>query len=154
MSFFDDLSKSIDKTGRTIASKASGIVDSTKLSHQISQEERAMDEVYRQIGIAYFSLYGNAPAEQLAPMCDEIRRKMELLASLRHQELTASGKRLCQNCGCECDMYQPYCYSCSAPLPHVTPPGMRPCPTCSQDIPEESLYCPACGSYVGPTQRP
>ena len=75
MSFFDDLSKSIDKTGRTIASKASGIVDSTKLSHQISQEERAMDEVYRQIGIAYFSLYGNAPAEQLAPMCDEIRRK-------------------------------------------------------------------------------
>ncbi len=154
MSFFDDLSKSLEKTGRTVANKATGLVDSTKLSHQISQEERAMDETYRQIGIAYFDLFGKDPAEQLAPMCDEIRRKLELLATLRQQEIAARGKRLCQNCGSECDLYQPFCYSCNAPLPHITPPGMRPCPVCSQDIPEESLYCPCCGSYVGPTQKP
>ena len=151
MSIFDDLSK----TGRSIANKASGLVDSTKLNHQISQEERAMDEIYRQIGIAYFSCFGEEPAEQLAPMCDDIRRRMELLASLRQQEITARGKRLCQNCGCECDLYyQPVCYSCGAELPHLTPPGMRPCPNCTQDIPQESMYCPCCGTYVGPTQTP
>ena len=126
MSFFDDLGKSIDKTGRTIANKASGLVDSTKLNHQISQEERAMDEVYRQIGIAYFGLYGNAPAEQLAPMCDEIRRKMELLASLRQQELTARGKRLCQNCGCE----------------SVHKKKLRP----EEEKHHTALTCPRCGS--------
>lgn len=155
MSFFDDLGKTLDKTGRTIANKASGIVDSTKLSHQISQEEKAMDEIYRQIGIAYYSIFGQAPDERLAPMCGDIRQKMELLASLRQQELTARGKRLCQNCGAECDLYfQPVCYSCGTELPHLTPPGMRPCPNCTQDIPQESLYCPCCGTYVGPTQAP
>ena len=154
MSFFDDLGKTLDRTGRTIAGKASGIVDSTKLNHQIAAEERAMDEIYRQIGIAYCDLFGKEPDDRLAPMCADIRRKTELLAELRLQEIGARGKRLCRNCGIECDLYQPLCYTCGAELPHVTPPGMRPCPGCSQDIPEEALYCPCCGSYVGPTPAP
>lgn len=148
MNFFTDLEKTIDNAGRTIASKASSLADSSKLSFQISSEEKALTDLYRQLGSAYHTHFGSAPDEKLAPLCASITQKLELLSSLKAQELTARGKRLCPNCGSECDIYQPFCYVCRAELSRAAAPGMQICPSCGKEIPQDHRFCVHCGSPV------
>ena len=148
MTFFEDLEKKINKAGQVVVDKASSIVDSSKLSYQVSSEEKALSELYRQLGFAYYTNREQLPNAQTDSLCDSIRQKVELIASLRRQEAASRGKRHCPNCGSECDIYQPFCYVCHAELAPMSAPGMKRCPNCHQDIPEESLFCTNCGSKM------
>ena len=153
MSLFDDIGRKLTQTGQTISTKATGIADSSKLSYQISTEERALAELYRQLGSIYYTHCAATADEKLKPTCDSIAQKLQLLSTLRTQEAAARGKRLCPSCGSECDFYQPFCYICKAELEHMTPPGMRTCPSCKQDVPQESYFCTYCGTAM-PYENP
>lgn len=150
MSFFDDLEKKINKAGQVVVDKANSIADSSKLNYQISSEEKALADLYRQLGSAYYARREQLPDEQIDSLCDSIGRKVAQIASLREQEAASRGKRLCPSCGSECDIHQPFCYICRAELTPMSAPGMKRCPNCRQDIPEESVFCTNCGSKVNP----
>lgn len=150
MSFFENLEKKINKAGQVVVDKANSIADSSKLNFQISSEEKALGDLYRQLGTAYYARRDQQPDEQIASLCDSIGKKLEQIASLRDAEAASRGKRLCPSCGSECGIYQPFCYICRAELTPMSAPGMKRCPNCHQDIPEESVFCTNCGSKVNP----
>lgn len=144
MSFFNDLEKKINQAGQTITNKATSIADSSKLNFQISSEEKALADLYRQLGTAYYSYLGENPDERLKPTCESIGKKVALIADLRQQEAAARGKRLCPGCGSECDIYQPFCYVCRQELTPAAPK----CPACGQEILPGASFCTGCGSKL------
>ena len=79
MTFFEDLEKKINKAGQAVVDKASSIVDSSKLSYQVSSEEKALSELYRQLGFIYYTRREQLPDEQIDTLCDSIRQKVSVL---------------------------------------------------------------------------
>jgi len=147
MSFFNNLENKINQAGQTITNKASSIADSSKLNYQISAEERALADLYRQLGSTYYSYLGENPDERLKPLCESIGRKVEQIASLRQQDAAAKGKCLCPGCGSECDVFQPFCYVCHRELTPAAPTTPL-CPTCGQALIPGASFCTVCGTRV------
>ena len=62
-------------------SKAGEEIDKSKVKSKISDEKRAIEELYKKIGVAYYQAYtAKIPAEELNSMCREIddhKKKIE-----------------------------------------------------------------------------
>lgn len=147
MSFFSDLEKKINQAGQAVTDKAGNIADSSKLNYRISSEEKALAELYRQLGSAYYTERGSCPDEKLKATCESISQALERIADLRRQEAAARGKRLCPHCGSDCDPYQPFCYVCRGELTPAAS-GPRLCPCCASPLLPDAAFCTACGAKL------
>ena len=155
MAFFDDFGKKISNLGQTAVQKTKGVTDMARLNSAISEEERNLNNVYREIGRAYVQIHLNDPEP---PFADYVRAAAEgekRIAAYRQQIQDSKGMIRCPACGGQVTANSAFCNNCgfklqtpqinAAPMPPINPP-MNAAP-----IPPENpnnINCPKCGASV------
>ena len=77
-------------------SKAGEEIDKSKVKSKISDEKRAIEELYKKIGVAYYQAYtASVPAEELNSMCREIddhKKKIEEAGKAEREQNNADAE--------------------------------------------------------------
>ena len=121
MAFFDDLGRKLTQAGQTAVEKTKKVADIAKLNSYIYDEEKRIENNYREIGKLYVSLHGEEPEEELAGMITAIREAEEKICGFRRQITEIKGIVVCEKCGAEVPLNAVYCSSCGAAMPTGTP---------------------------------
>ncbi len=123
--FFGDLGKSISKYTQTAVDKANTVLESTKVTAQISTENKENEKVYQKIGEIVVKL----AAEGQMELNDELQG---LVNELKEHNAKIT-------------MYK-------SQLADIK--GMKICPTCKELISKEVAFCPKCGAAVQVEEEP
>lgn len=121
MAFFDDLTKKISQAGQTAVQKTKEMADIAKLNSSVSDEERKIEDSYREIGKLYVSLRGESPEVDFAALIAAIRDSEGKIAGYRQQIKDIKGVVCCEKCGAEVSQNAAFCSACGAPMPVVKP---------------------------------
>jgi len=122
MGLFDEIGKKITQSGQETVKKAKSIAETAKINSQISDEQKTLATFYAQIGEKYYSLFKDAPAEELSQLCDRVTACIIRIAELQTEIQLLKNTRLCPKCGAVCAINVQFCSSCGAQLPPVAPP--------------------------------
>ncbi len=118
--FFGDLGKSISRYTQNAVDKTSTFFEATKISAQISTEQKEIDKLYQKIGE---TVYRRAESRQmqldddLAAFVEEIRSHREQISSRRKDLADVKGKKVCPSCGELIPREVAFCPKCGAPSP-------------------------------------
>ncbi len=117
MAFFDELGKKISQAGQSAVQKGKEIADIARINSSISDEERKIDDSYREIGKLYFSLHGENPDVDFAALVAGIQESGNKITEYRQQIKDIKGVVCCEKCGAEVSSNAAFCSSCGAPMP-------------------------------------
>ncbi len=115
--FFGDLGKSISKYTQTAVDKANVVFESTKITAQISTENREIEKLYQKIG----EIVVRRAADGTMDLDSELKNCVEEIQTHNSQILTYKKQ-----------------------LADVK--GMKICPSCKELIPKNVAFCPKCGA--------
>lgn len=121
MAFFDELGKKISQAGQTVAQKTKELADITKINSAVSDEERKIDDSYREIGKLYVSLHAENPDVDFAALIAGIHEAESKIAEYKQQIKDIKGVVCCEKCGAEISNSAAFCSVCGAPMPVVKP---------------------------------
>lgn len=152
MAFFDDISKKITQTGQDAVKKAKDMAESAQISSQIRDEEKAVNEYYRQIGEQYFKIFKSEPQPEFTDLCDAITDCITRISSLKMELQKARNVKVCAQCGAENDINTKFCGSCGAKLIEAVPDDTtspqsdnKTCPQCGSISAVSAVFCTSCG---------
>ncbi len=95
--------------------------DITKINSAISDEERKIEDTFREIGKLYLSLRGEDPEVDFAVMVSAIHESERKVAEYKQQIKDIKGVVCCEKCGAEVSNNAAFCSACGAPMPVVKP---------------------------------
>lgn len=126
MAFFDELGKKISQAGQSAVQKGKELADIARLNSSVSDEERKIDDNYREIGKLYYSLRGENPDVDFAAMIAAIHESEGKIAEYKQQIKDIKGVVCCEKCGAEVSTNAAFCSACGAPMPVVKPVETQP----------------------------
>lgn len=149
MDFFDGLGAKLTQTGQKTKKMASTLVDTAKVSTQIGDLNKGIQELYTQLGDQYYQLRGGEPEEALGELCAQIKGKLEELEILKAELQRLKNVRVCAQCGHENTPDANFCAKCSAQLPEL-PKRPEPqelcCASCDNKLSPGARFCTKCGA--------
>lgn len=153
MSFLDNLSKSITDASQATIKKGKDIADGAKLNSQVSDYEKQIDEIYKQIGKKYVEQFAESPADGFKDMIDEIASLKDSMESLRSQIDTLKGLARCQSCGTQVPAESMFCPSCGTKIikeqkVEATEADKVKCEKCGAMVKKTSKFCTSCGEAM------
>ncbi len=117
MAFFDDLSKKLSQTSADVMKKTKDFADTTKLNGMISDEERNIQEAYRQMGKIYFDMYKDAPATEMAEFVAQVIAAQEKIVQYQEEIAQIKGVVKCPSCGTDVALESAFCANCGTKMP-------------------------------------
>lgn len=126
MAFFDELGKKISHAGQSAVQKGKELADIAKLNSAVYDEEKKIDDNYREIGKLYASLHGEDPDVDFAALIAAIHESENKIVELKQQIKDIKGVVCCEKCGAEVSSNAAFCSSCGAPMPVVKPVETQP----------------------------
>lgn len=126
MAFFDELGKKISQAGQSAVQKGKELADIAKLNSAVYDEEKKIDDNYREIGKLYASLHGEDPDVDFAALIAAIHESENKIVELKQQIKDIKGVVCCEKCGAEVSSNAAFCSSCGAPMPVVKPVETQP----------------------------
>ena len=139
---FEKLVESLSTTGKTIGEKTKQGSDIVKANISISSEEKALTELYVEIGKLYFENNQDSPCcDTMAELFSKVNEKKNSIEALKHQIRVIKGVIACDNCGAEVGLENDYCGKCGAKLVKPEPEEEKPCEekSCDEKEPVEDL---------------
>lgn len=157
MAFFDDLGKKISQAGQTAVQKTKEMADIAKLNSSISDEERKIENSYREIGKLYVSLHDEEHEAAFAELISGIHDAEKKIVEFKQQIKDIKGVVCCEKCGAEVANNAAFCSACGAPMPVVKPVETEEpkCSKCGAVLNPDTKFCTSCGNPVEqPTEAP
>lgn len=154
MAFFDNLGKKISQAGQTAVQKTKEMADIAKLNSSISDEEKKINDSYREIGKLYVSLHDADHEVDFAELIANIHDAEGKIAEYQQQIKDIKGVVRCEKCGAEVSNNAAFCSSCGAPMPVVKPVEAeekqeeQKCSKCGAALSPDEKFCTACGNPV------
>lgn len=154
MSFFDNFSKKISQAGQGAAQSAKNFAAVTKLNSMVSDEEKKIDNLYYQIGKAYFDANSERPDDNLVGYVNAVIEAMNNIEQYKEQIKETKGITNCPNCGAEVSYASSFCNSCGMKMPQVqqsyTPnDNTVKCNHCGNYVSVGYKFCTSCGNVIG-----
>ena len=120
---FEKFAETINNAGKAVGEKTKLGTDVVKANFKISSEERALNELYLEIGKTYYdNNLDNPCCETMKELFDKVSEKKASIEALKEHVRKIKGVLLCQNCGAEVDSENDYCGKCGAHLEKPEPP--------------------------------
>ena len=139
MAFLDDLSKKISNAGQGVAQSTKNLASMTKINGAISDEEKKIENLFYQLGRAYFDACSETPHEAVTGFVAAIKNSLALIDEYKEQIKEIKGVANCPGCGAEVPFTSAFCNVCGTRMPARA---------MAQSIPENSVKCPSCNSFV------
>jgi len=169
---FNEFSKNVSKTLRTVQAKSQTIVESVKIKKEISGFESKLNLLLLELGRMFYTSFkkdelSEEKMEDLEKKCNEISKiedkVLELKKELENLELKEKEKIYgrvvigkCPNCGGVIYEDDKFCGSCGAPVNIEAPKEKTDkiiCPNCGKEVPAGSKFCPECGFPFKPENK-
>ena len=153
MAFFDDFGKKISNLGQTAVQKTRGVTDMARLNGAVNDEEKKLNNTYREIGKIYVQLHLNDPEP---PLADYVRAAVEgeqRITAYRQQIQETRGTVRCPSCGGQVTANSAFCNNCGFKLPPQQPAPQgngTPCPHCGNIVASSMKFCNICGFKLDP----
>ncbi len=119
---FEKIINTINNTGKAVGEKTKQSSDIVKANFKISSEERALIDLYCEIGKTYYDKNSDNPCcEEMKALFDKVAEKASLIEELKQQIRLLKGQVVCDNCGTEVSIENDYCGKCGAKLTKPEP---------------------------------
>lgn len=152
MAFFDQLGAKLTQTSSTAVQKTRDMAETMKLSGQISEKEKQVNQLYQEIGRIYYQNFADRDVELFRGPVSEIRSIEAELANMRETVRQLKGVQVCPTCGRELPAGTVFCSGCGTKLPEAPAApeaeGGTACPVCGTVMPEGTAFCTNCGTKL------
>ena len=152
MAFFDQLSAKLTQTSQTAVQKTKDMAEIVRLSGQIAEEEKKIEQLYREIGETYYRQFADKDEVLFRDPVKKIRDAEAAVAAMRENVRQLKGVQVCPACGKEQPNGIAYCSSCGVKMPEIEAPqppidGVA-CPACGAVMERGMAFCTACGAKL------
>ena len=120
--FFGELGKSISRATQQAVDKTSVFIERTKITAQISGEQKEIDKLYQRIGeIVYRKVkMGEMESDpEFAPIIHDIDAHTNQVTTYKRTLADVRKMKVCESCGSVIAMDVAFCPKCGAPAPIV-----------------------------------
>jgi len=155
MAFFDELGKKITKTSQGAIQKTKDMTEIAKLNSSVNEEQRKINQVYMQIGKAYYESHMTQADAEFVYLFDNIVESMEKINECESRIQQLKGMTLCPSCGGENKPGAAFCCSCGAKITVADPnvselhrPDKTVCTSCGNPLKPGAVFCTNCGKKV------
>ena len=153
MAFFDDFGKKISNLGQTAVQKTRGVTDIARLNSAVNDEEKKLNNTYREIGKIYVRLHLNDPEPSLVDYVRAAAEGEQRIAVYHQQIQETRGTVRCPSCGGQVTANSAFCNNCGFKLlqPQFAPQGNGTlCPQCGNVLAPSMKFCNICGFKLDP----
>jgi len=124
--FFGELGKSISKATQQAVDKTSVFIERTKITAQITGEQKEIDKLYQRIGeIVYRKVrMGEMAADpEIVPIIRDIDAHSSQVTTYKRNLADVRNMKICESCGSVIAMDVAFCPKCGAPAPVASQPA-------------------------------
>lgn len=152
MDFLGQLGKKLTDAGQRVAQQTKSITDVVRLNSEVSSKERAITQLYTEIGRAYYDRHKNDSNAEELQRISEICTLYEEIA--QHQETIKQikGVTKCPVCGTDVPIGSAFCSACGGRLSAAATTGeaqaTKKCPKCNADVDADNAFCVFCGTKL------
>ncbi|MCM1524869.1 MAG: zinc ribbon domain-containing protein [Ruminococcus sp.] len=119
---FEKLVETINNTGKAVGEKTKQGTDIVKTNLKITTEEKALTELYCEIGRKYYENNRNNPCcDTMRELFEKADEKTELIESLKAQVRALRRVNVCEVCGAEIPDDNAFCGKCGAKINRPDP---------------------------------
>lgn len=157
MGFLDEMKGSLSNVGIGISQKANEMSGSVKVSLQIKEEEKQLQENFVNLGKAMFQLHGEDAKKFCPDIYNNIVELNKKIAEDKKELAICKGMKICPNCGAEQHKEVMNCTVCGMNMQeaeqiisnmNMAAQEEKVCPTCGMKITEGAKFCAGCGTRI------
>lgn len=154
MAFFDELQEKILKAGDAAAQKTKELTEVSRLRATISQEQKAIQTAYSQLGQLYYTRFASNPDPDMANVCQRITEANTKIAQCEEQIKELKSEVECSVCHARLPKGTTFCNQCGARLEYdgtAASAGTQEavfCPSCGKKNPIGTKFCRECGTRM------
>lgn len=127
MPLFQDLGKRVSDVAKNVGQRTQEAAEVARLNNRITSKEAEIEQLFLQIGKAYYSMRGAGGACEAADMfCQKVSQLEAECEATRKQIDVLKHQSRCPNCGGVQPIEASFCASCGTKLPK--PPRPEPAP--------------------------
>lgn len=129
--------------------KTKNLTTTVSLNSQISEQEKKLDSLYKELGTKYYSLYNQYKVPELLDICENINQSNQKIKDLQDQIKKLKGIKKCISCGRDIPYEAVFCPSCGTNAYNKNDNAKdRVCSNCGSELKPEATFCTNCGMKV------
>lgn len=152
MAFFDELGKKLTQSSQDVVQKTKDTAEVLKLNNMIADAEKSIENLYSQLGKAYFELHADSSEDPLSSIINDIKLAQKTISDCQKEIQQIKGLCICTNCGANLEKEALFCSRCGTKVEHpvetpaTTEENVYHCKKCGVVVPEEYAFCINCGT--------
>ncbi|MBQ9082327.1 MAG: zinc ribbon domain-containing protein [Clostridia bacterium] len=116
MAFFEDLGKKLSCFGQSAAQKTKDLTEIARLVAANADRSRKIDQLYTEIGKAYYAAHKDDAFSESAAQIVEITTLTAEIAAAQDEINRIKGLVKCANCGADVEASNAFCNACGAKI--------------------------------------
>ena len=149
MAFFDHVKSKLTSTSQTVVQKTRDLTELTKLTAQVNEAEKKINDLYCKLGFEVYKAHREEPLEAGAAYFAQITELHQQIAEFKEQMSALNPAPVCPSCGARVSKDMIFCSGCGYRL-NVEPDPVtgRVCSKCGAPLTDSMLFCTSCGNKV------